>query len=353
MANQFGIDMGQVYRTTESVKGSRQNRKMNSLNMDWAKEDRQRAAEQREAARQRTQQINALRARIAQGGEDAQAAERELIALDPESATAVQEPLSNLGERRQEQTLNALRETVAEGGEGSEAAERQLIAFAPDEAKQIQDAFAKMDERDRKQTEENIEQLGRMSIGILSADSEEDQAARYQRARANVHPDVAANMPEEYDPNWVEMQLARARELDDMLKNPELITIGGEDRLYKDGSEIESSTSNALLRAETDDDSGLKSSDENTIFRQAGELMGGIFDQDGNLQNLDPSTRSKVQSIATEAGNLFNSGQAETRAQAVTMAARKLGVKIEDVSEVQPGNSVTRMQYNPETGKVE
>ena len=271
--------MGEVYRTTEAVKGSRQQRKANALALDWKKEDR-------ESARQRGQTLNQLRSRVAAGGEDGRQAERE------------------------------------------------LIAFAPEEATQVQEAFKNMDERQRKQMEENVETLGRVSTFILQGGTPEEQAQRYQRARQNLAPEIAANMPEEYDPNFVQMGLARARELDDMLKNPEQITFGGEDRLYKDGQMIESATSNALLKEKAGGSgSDFKSSDENLMFRQAAELLGGIFDQQGNLQNLNPENRSKVQAITTRAAQLYSQGQAKTRSAAVTQAARQLGISVRDLGQ--------------------
>jgi hypothetical protein len=77
--------------------------------------------------------------------------------------------------------------------------------------------------------------------------------------------------------------------------------------------------------------SDFKSSDENLMFRQAGELLGGIFDQQGNLQNLDPENRSKVQAITTRAAELFQSGETQTRSQAVTEAARQLGISVQNL----------------------
>ena len=287
MANQFGIDMGQFYRTTESVKGARQDRQSNALALDWKKEDR-------ESARQRGQTLNQLRSRVAAGGDD------------------------------------------------GKTAERQLIAFAPEEATKVQEAFKNMDDRQRQQAEDNIETMGRASAYILEGGTPEEQSQRYQRARANASPEVAQNMPEEYDPNFVQMGLAQARELDDMLKNPEKITFGGKDRLYKDGNMLESTTSNAFLKGQAGGSgSDFKSSDESLMFRQAGELLGGIFDQQGNLQNLDPDQRSKVQAITTRAAQLFQGGEASTRSQAVTMASRQLGISVQNL---QGGGSMDRNQ---------
>lgn len=280
MANQFGIDMGQVYRTTEAVKGSRQQRKSNELQLDWKKEDR-------ESARQRTQTLNQLRSRVGAGGEDGRQAERELISI------------------------------------------------APEEAAQVQEAFSNMDERERKQMAERVETLGRMNAFILQGGTQEEQQRRYQTARQNVGPELAAKMPEEYDPNFVQMGLARARELDDLLQNPDKITFGGEDRLYKDGQLVESTTSNALLKQQAGgSDGGMKSSDESLMYRQVAAMYGGIVDPKTNqIRNLTRSQAGKVQAISSEAARLFQTGEATTRSGAVAMAARKLGIEVRDLGQ--------------------
>ncbi|AFH14474.1 hypothetical protein I904_gp02 [Vibrio phage VvAW1] len=283
MANALGIDLGQVYRTVESVKGARQSRENNALMMDWKKEDR-------DAARQRS---------------------------------------------------NALSELRGKASTGDQQAMQQLNAFDPEEAKKMLDSLSKMDERQRQQTQENIDAVGKMSAYVLQSENPEQA---YQLARQSVSPELAAKMPEQYDPNFLQMQLARARQIDELLQNPERMTFGTEDRLYKDGRVIERTTSsqeldrqtsrqNALTRASGD--GGLKSADESLMYRQAGELLGGLFDQQGNLQNLDPATRGKVQSIATEAAKIYSQGGV-TRSQAVTQAARKLGIQVQDLG--QSGN---------------
>lgn len=283
MANAFGIDLGQVYQTVEAVKGARQSRENNALMMGWKKEDR-------DAARQRG---------------------------------------------------NALSELRSKASTGDQQAMQQLNAFNPEEAKKMLDSLSKMDERQRQHTQENIDAVGKMSAYVLQSENPEQA---YQLARQSVSPELAVKMPEQYDPNFLQMQLARARQVDELLQNPERMTFGTEDRLYKDGRVIERTTSsqeldrktsrqNALTRASGE--GGLKSADESLMYRQAGELLGGLFDQQGNLQNLDPSTRGKVQSIATEAAKIYSQGGV-TRSQAVTQAARKLGIQVQDLG--QSGN---------------
>jgi hypothetical protein len=63
------------------------------------------------------------------------------------------------------------------------------------------------------------------------------------------------------------------------------------------------------------------------MYRQAAELLGGMFDAAGNLQALDPETRTKAQAIATEATNIFRKGGV-TRTQAVADAAKLYGIEM-------------------------
>lgn len=276
MANALGIDMGEVYRTAEAVKNSRQRRNM--LNKEDSLRDEDRAA-----ARQRGVTLNNLRSQAVGGDKQAM---------------------------------------------------RGLISFDPKEATQVMEALSKMDGKQREAMKENIETLGRVSAYIMNAENPE---LAYQRARANLSPEVTKNMPEQYDPNFVQLGLARARELDELLANPDKVTFGTEDRLYKDGRMIESSTSSQELDRQNklatgSGSGGVKSADESLMYRQAAELLGGLFDQQGNLQNLDPTTRGKVQAIATEAAKLYTDG-GKTRSQAVTDAARKLGIQIKNLGQ--------------------
>jgi hypothetical protein len=118
-----------------------------------------------------------------------------------------------------------------------------------------------------------------------------------------------------------------------MLGNPEQITFGGEDRLYKDGRQIESTTSNALLKQQAGGSgSDFKSSDENLMYKQAAALFGGHTDPvTGQMKNILNSDVPKVQAIVTRAAELFQSGETQTRSQAVTEAARQLGISVQNL----------------------
>lgn len=274
MANALGFDLGKTMMAAESIRGARDERK------------------NREAARQRGQAVNALRSRVAAGEEGA---------MD------------------------------------------EFVAIAPEEAKQTLDAYNAMDERQKAQADENIDAIGRMAAYVMQS---EDPAAAYSQVRSSLDPEMTQGMPEQFDPNFVQMQLARARELDDLLANPEKVTVGAEDRLYRDGQVIDTAVSsaerdrqnsrgNALIRAKASGAGGgsLKSSDTNAIYRQASSLFGGAFDPStGRVSGLDGEAMGKVQSISEEASRLYADGEVNTHAAAVSQAARKLGIEVQNLS---------------------
>ncbi|WP_333608810.1 hypothetical protein [Arsukibacterium sp.] len=312
-----GINLGNILQNVEQLKSARQNREMNALRMQQAQKQIGYMDEDRQFELGERQNMLANRAQQAQ----------------------------------QAQQMGQLRGQVAAGDQG---AMRQFIAINPAEGKQILEAYSKMDEPAKKQAEQNIDMLGRMAAYVLQNENPEQA---YQQVRQNLDPEAAKDMPEQYDRNFVTMQLARAREIEQLLKpeaNPEVKAFGDQDIMFQGGKEIDRTTSNALLRAQqsgSDGDGGLKTADESLMYRQAAELMGGIFDQQGNLQNLDPNTRSKVQALATEATRLRQSGESSSAADAVARAARKLKIDIQDLSGAQSGS--TLRTFNPATGKFE
>lgn len=183
-ANQYGINLAQIYQENNALKASKEARQNNALMMDWKKEDRAKA------------KIRAT-------------------------------------------TLNNLTSSVANGDKGAMG---KLASFDPDTAKKLQDVYSKMDEQKREQFKDNIDKIGRMSAFVIGSDNP-DQA--YQMMRQNLAPEVAANMPEQYDANFMQMKLAQAREVDDMLKTPDKVNFGGQDVLYKDGQVIGNTQSQA------------------------------------------------------------------------------------------------------------
>ncbi len=285
-ANQYGIDLGDLYRTTEAVKGARTQNRLSQLQLDET--------------------------------------ERE-IAERPAKETAALERKNMLTGLRQK----------AVGGDVS--AQQQLLALDPEGGATFIDAVTKMDDRKIKATQRSVDEMGQLAGYVLQGKTHEDQARRYQLMYQGVSPEVQSKLPEQYDPQFMELSLSKAMAMDKLLENPKAIQVGGEDVVYKAGREVERKTRPVKASGTGSDGGGVKSADESLMYRQSVELLGGLFDQAGNITNLDPTVRNKVQGIATEATNIFREGGV-TRSQAVKQAAQKFGLEVPDAGSTVDNN---------------
>jgi len=277
-ANQYGIDLGEIYRTKAAVEGARTQNKLSGLKL----------------------------------GE----MEREISERPAKEAAATER--KNL--------LTGLRQKAV-GGDVS--AQQQLLALDPEGGATFIDAVTKMDDRKIKATQRSVDEMGQLSGYVLQGKTPEEQARRYQLMRQGVSPEVQSKLPEQYDPQFMELSLSKAMAMDKLLENPKAIQVGGEDVVYKAGREVERKTRPVKTSDNGSDGGGVKSADESLMYRQSVELLGGLFDQAGNITNLDPTVRNKVQGIATEATNIFREGGV-TRSQAVKQAAQKFGLEVPD-----------------------
>lgn len=285
-ANQYGIDLGEIYRTKAAVEGARTQNKLSGLKL----------------------------------GE----MERE-IAERPAKEAAVTE---------RKNLLTGLRQKAVGGDVG---AQQQLLALDPEGGASFIDAVTKMDDRKLKATQRSVDEMGQLAGYVLQGNTPEEQARRYQLMYQGVSPDVQSKLPEQYDPQFMELSLSKAMAMDKLLENPKAIQVGGEDVVYKAGREVERKTRPVKTSSTGSDGGGVKSADESLMYRQSVELLGGLFDQAGNITNLDPTVRNKVQGIATEATNIFREGGV-TRSQAVKQAAQKFGLEVPDAGSTVDNN---------------
>lgn len=277
-ANQYGIDLGEIYRTKAAVEGARTQNKLSGLKL----------------------------------GE----MEREIAERPAKEAAATE----------RKNMLTGLRQKAV-GGDVS--AQQQLLALDPEGGATFIDAVTKMDDRKIKATQRSVDEMGQLAGYVLQGKTPEEQARRYQLMYQGVSPEVQSKLPEAFDPQFMEMSLSKAMAMDKILENPKSIQVGGEDVVYKGGREVERKTRPVKASGTGSDGGGVKSADESLMYRQSVELLGGLFDQAGNITNLDPTVRNKVQGIATEATNIFREGGV-TRSQAVKQAAQKFGLEVPD-----------------------
>jgi len=272
-ANQYGIDLGEIYRTTEAVKSARAQNKMAEMKMG-----------EYEKAQERKNLLTGLRQKAATGNQDAT---------------------------------------------------KQLLAIDPDGGSKFIDAVSKMDDRQIEATKRTVDEIGQLSAYVLNGKTPEEQQRRFNVMKSGVSEEAKAKLPESYDQQFMEMSLTKATAMDKILENPKVVQFGGEDIAYKGGIEVGRTKHEYKPTKGTGSGAGgadLKSADESLMYRQAGELLGGVFDQQGNITNLDPDTRNKVQAIATEAVKLYRQQGNISRTEAVELAGKKFGLNIPSAS---------------------
>lgn len=278
-ANQYGIDMADIYRTTAAVKGARTKNKLADLNLSEKEYDiSQRPARQKRA-----------------------------------------------------NFLTDLRGTAASGGEGADAAMQQLVTLDPENGPKFIEALSAMDKNKREAVKRSVDQMGQMSAYVLQGGSPEEQERRYSLVLSNMPEESKAKMPPNFDPNFMQLSLSKAVSMDKLLEAPKVVSAGTKEQQYRLGRKTGEFDKPIKKTSGSGGAGGLKSADESLMYRQSAEILGGIFDQQGNITNLDPEVRNKVQAIATEAANIFVREGNITRSEAVTRAAKAYGLNVSDV----------------------
>jgi hypothetical protein len=298
-ANQYGIDMADIYRTTTAVKGARTQNALSNLKLQE---------------------------------------QERVIAERPEK--------ERLAAERQNMLTGLRGKAVA----GDVSAQQQLLAVDPEGGAKFMQAVGSMDQTQLDNAKRSVDEMGKLSAFVIQS---KDPQKAYQTMRAGVSPEAQAKLPEQYDPEFMQMSLTKSMAMDKILENPKSISVGTEDVVYQRGQEIERSAKpvkDGKGGKGGKGGGGLKSADESLMYKQSVELLGGIFDEAGNITNLDPTTRNKVQRIATEAANEFVRRGDITRTEAVTRAAKKFGMSIPTDTGAQytEGQRIT----NPSTGET-
>lgn len=220
-----------------------------------------------------------------------------------------------------------------------------LVTMNPGEAVRMKQFFDSMSADEAASKREEMDAFGKMAMWVLDGGAEAPQ--RYAQVRASIPPDMAAQMPEEYDENALRFRLALLSDLADLM----------EDRRTQNEIAMETKGKIAVEKAkganaiaqeresgrQARQTAGIKAgidfaaenqkaaieaagggelpgaSDSNAIYRQAVQLFGGLMDEQGNIRALDPQNQQNAQAVAAEASRIYASGGV-THAEAVQRA---------------------------------
>lgn len=260
MADQYGIELGNVLSNVENIRGARIRNTLAENELD------------------RQQRMEAERTNALQG---VSAPTAGLAAIDPSQATQLQSYIDGLSDDQRE-TARALNEEVGKAAafilssDDPEAAYQQVRGSTSPEIREAMPATFNQDwvEFQLAQAQSVSEILDR------AQGSTSDATPRTDLGKAQADLNAGLITQEQYD------QLVAAESGD-----------GGR---------------------------GTESADTNAIYRQAAGYFGGTFDVNGDLIGLDPTTARKVQDVAARASEIWQQNNELSHAQAVRFALQEL-----------------------------
>jgi len=233
---------------------------------------------------------------------------------------------------------NAISQAAAVADPAKPETMATLIALDPKMASDITSAYTAMDEAARAKAKAQTEQLGQLAYSVQSAT---DPAAAYATVLEALKPEERAGMPATYDPNWVTLQLARAREIDSIYDaidaeakdaRAQTNAIALDDHQLQNDITLEGVKSDNTIRetvAKTEaEGGGIDTTASNAIARQTAALFGGTFGPDGSFGGMDEEQSRKALEVAAEAERLVQATPGLAINDAVLQASEKLGYKI-------------------------
>lgn len=234
---------------------------------------------------------------------------------------------------------------------GDKSAAGELVALDPAATSSFLNAFKGLSAEAQAEQKKNLDFLGRAAAYVKQS---ADPAKAYATVRSQLPEEIASQMPEAYDPQYVDWQLAMLTDLDkqiermhetedDATDHKNALTLKAEDeaaairkedrstkaeivkeeRKHKLAVKLEE-TKAALKEGAAGGRREIKAADESLMTKQAANYFDGIIGPDGEVQLTDPKSAPKLQKLLARAASIFVNGSM-TRSEAVEMAADELG----------------------------
>ena len=160
---------------------------------------------------------------------------------------------------------------------GNVDAQKQYLALDPVNGPAFIEALNKMDAQQKEATQLKVNQMGQQFVRIQQEPKPENRVRMYVELVSQLPEERRAQVPSEYNPDFVELQIAKLKTVDQLIKSPDVKQVGGQDRVYKDGKEIDRATRPVKLSKE-DRPKTLKASDEAQLYKQLAAVESGFLD---------------------------------------------------------------------------
>lgn len=205
--------------------------------------------------------------------------------------------------------------TSAAGGDLD--AMNRLATLDPAKAKEFHDYFQGLDEDQQKSVEETLDKIGKMIAYVKNA---EDPEAAYLKAKALLTPEAQAKTPATWDPDWGDATLAQAMELNDLIGT-------GKGEGAPAGYRWTPEGNLAAIKGGPADKSGeavaggLDTAAANGIKSTVAMQFGGEYDpQTGEFSLLDRTQAERMLEVMAKAQEIVAKDGAIAPARAVQMA---------------------------------
>lgn len=196
--------------------------------------------------------------------------------------------------------------------------------IAPNELQGWTAEFAAQDKRTQEKTLDNINQVGNLAAYVLNS---EDPAKAYAASRKSMPPELQKIVPEEYDQQWVEVQLAKATTLAQKAAQTQTLTKGAPaNYMWTDETHTKLQPIPGGKADPASKPSGaVPVAVSNAIRATTVQLFGGTYDpQTGGFAGLDETQATRALDIMAAAEELVNS-EGLTPAVAVQKAFKAKG----------------------------
>jgi|GEM_PF-3872947 len=208
-----------------------------------------------------------------------------------------------------------------------EQATKQMLLFNPELMKQTADAIGKMDENERKRAQDIALRLARIGAQVLESD---DSAKTWEELKSGA-PEQLQKQMGEYDPVKAKQLYFNGLSTAELTKNPDVVTFGGKDQMYRNGLMTGETTSSNVLsdragiekeRIKQSGENGLKTGDESLIARQVAQDFGGNYNPVTNeFIGLSAGDAKMARDISARASRIYaNNNGKMTRLEAVQKA---------------------------------
>lgn len=299
--NRFGIDVAEIYKNVESIKGSRTKNKLASLQLSEAEREIAQRPEKERLAKERQTNMASLREQAIGGDSDARS---RLLALDPKMSSFVEH-------------------------------------------------LDKADKAEANKIKENIDKMGRMASVVFNTKDPKERQQKYETLKSMLPPGNLKMLPPEYDHVKMEFALAKLDVMDEVA-DLKFGTLGGEDIMHQGGQVIE----RAKRPGKGTGESGLtpsqslaiekfeyaKGKDQKTaLYRAFAGLAKAKISPDGTVV-LFNKNQSKWNQALTAATRMLTDGQETDIEAAALRSSERYGLATST-------DGVRR--FNASTGKIE